>query len=220
MFDFTKKFLFKVYRMVNYVLKEHPAAVLLVQVLLIIFFWCFTTAFPPVHDSVYLLSAKILVSPSDIAVSYVITWMTCIMLGLFFGGIIAFSVISIRGIGVARSSGWLFFCAILLVSLLFYLSGAYKTVKAQNIATDINRSLIIAASCESPETIRVLARSNSPGSGDNCNRWFRESISMAHFTATYEEFLVACKSFFRCRTKYRDELRSLLAENFHQYQTN
>jgi|GEM_PF-6418030 len=34
----------------------------------------------------------------------------------------------------------------------------------------------------------------------------------------FEDFLAECKCFFRCRTKYREELRTLLAENFHQYQ--
>ena len=64
-----------------------------------------------------------------------------------------------------------------------------------------------------------------PGYSPNLNlierlwKFFKKKILYNKYYETYEEFLAACKNFFRCRTKYRDELRSLLAENFHQYQT-
>ena len=64
-----------------------------------------------------------------------------------------------------------------------------------------------------------------PGYSPNWNlierlwKFFKKKILDNKYYETYEEFVAACKSFFRCRTKYRDELRSLLAENFHQYQT-
>ena len=65
-----------------------------------------------------------------------------------------------------------------------------------------------------------------PGYSPNLNlierlwKFFKKKILYNKYYETFDEFLSACKSFFRCRTKYRDELRSLLAENFHQYQTN
>ena len=64
-----------------------------------------------------------------------------------------------------------------------------------------------------------------PGYSPNLNlierlwKFFKKKILYNKYYETYEEFVTACKNFFRCRTKYRDELRSLLAENFHQYQT-
>jgi len=63
-----------------------------------------------------------------------------------------------------------------------------------------------------------------PGYSPNLNlierlwKFFKKKILYNEYYETYEEFLAACKNFFRCRTKYRDELRSLLTENFHQYQ--
>jgi transposase len=65
-----------------------------------------------------------------------------------------------------------------------------------------------------------------PGYSPNLNlierlwKFFKKKILYNKYYEPFEEFLAACKGFFRCRTKYRDELRSLLAENFHQYQTN
>jgi transposase len=65
-----------------------------------------------------------------------------------------------------------------------------------------------------------------PGYSPNLNlierlwKFFKKKILYNKYYETYDEFLAACKSFFRCRTKYRDELRTLLAENLHQYQTN
>jgi len=65
-----------------------------------------------------------------------------------------------------------------------------------------------------------------PGYSPNLNlierlwKFFKKKILYNKYYETYEEFVAACKNFFRCRTMYREELRSLLAENFHQYQTN
>ena len=51
-------------------------------------------------------------------------------------------------------------------------------------------------------------------------KFFKKKILYNKYYETFVEFLSACKNFFRCQTKYRDELRPLLAENFHLYQTN
>jgi transposase len=65
-----------------------------------------------------------------------------------------------------------------------------------------------------------------PGYSPNLNlierlwKFFKKKILYNKYYETFEEFLSACKSFFRCRTKYREELRSLLAENFKQYKAN
>ena len=65
-----------------------------------------------------------------------------------------------------------------------------------------------------------------PGYSPNLNlierlwKFFKKKILYNKYYEKYEDFLSACKSFFRCRTKYRDELRSLLTENFHRYQNN
>jgi transposase len=48
-------------------------------------------------------------------------------------------------------------------------------------------------------------------------KFFKKEILYNTYYEKFEDFLVACKNFFRCRTKYRDELRSLLTENFHLY---
>ena len=64
-----------------------------------------------------------------------------------------------------------------------------------------------------------------PGYSPNLNlierlwEFFKKKILYNKYYETYEEFVAACKNFFRYRTKYREELCSLLAENFHQYQT-
>ncbi|MCL2116993.1 MAG: IS630 family transposase [Planctomycetaceae bacterium] len=64
-----------------------------------------------------------------------------------------------------------------------------------------------------------------PGYSQNLNlierlwKFFKKKILYNKYYETFDEFLSACKSFFRCRTKYRDELRSILAEKFHQYKT-
>ena len=65
-----------------------------------------------------------------------------------------------------------------------------------------------------------------PGYSPNLNlierlwKFFKKKILYNKYYETYGEFLAACKSFFRCRTKYHDELRSLLTENFQMLQTN
>lgn len=62
-----------------------------------------------------------------------------------------------------------------------------------------------------------------PGYSPNLNlierlwKFFKKKILYNQYYEKYEDFLSACKGFFRCRTKYRDELRSLLSENFQQY---
>jgi hypothetical protein len=62
-----------------------------------------------------------------------------------------------------------------------------------------------------------------PGYSPNLNlierlwKFFKKKILYNTYYEKYEDFLAACKNFFRCRTKYRDELRSLLTENFQQY---
>jgi transposase len=50
-------------------------------------------------------------------------------------------------------------------------------------------------------------------------KFFKKEILYNTYYAKFEDFLEACKGFFRCRTKYRNRLRSLLSENFHQYNT-
>ena len=65
-----------------------------------------------------------------------------------------------------------------------------------------------------------------PGYSPNLNlierlwKFFKKKILYNKYYETFENFITACKSFFRSRTKYRDELRSLLAENFQLYCTN
>jgi transposase len=64
-----------------------------------------------------------------------------------------------------------------------------------------------------------------PGYSPNLNlierlwKFFKKKTLYNKYYETFEDFLSACKRFFRCRTKYREELRSLLAENFKQYKT-
>lgn len=48
-------------------------------------------------------------------------------------------------------------------------------------------------------------------------RFFKREILYNTYYETYDEFLDACKSFFRCRTKHRASLRSLLTENFQKF---
>jgi len=48
-------------------------------------------------------------------------------------------------------------------------------------------------------------------------KFFKKEILYNTYYETFEEFLSACKNFFRCRTKYKAELRSLLNEKFHLY---
>ena len=48
-------------------------------------------------------------------------------------------------------------------------------------------------------------------------KFFKKEILYNTYYEKFEDFLAACKGFFRCRTKYRDHLRSLLTQNFHLY---
>jgi transposase len=50
-------------------------------------------------------------------------------------------------------------------------------------------------------------------------KFFKREILYNTYYEKFDDFLEACKGFFRCRTKYRDRLRSLLSENFHRYNT-
>ena len=64
-----------------------------------------------------------------------------------------------------------------------------------------------------------------PGYSPNLNlierlwKFFKKILDNKYYE-TFDEFLSACKNFYRCQTKYHDELRPLLAEYFHQYQKN
>jgi transposase len=65
-----------------------------------------------------------------------------------------------------------------------------------------------------------------PGYSPNLNlierlwKFFKKKILYNKYYEEYEDFLSACKGFFRCRTKYREELRAVLTENFHRYPNN
>ena len=65
-----------------------------------------------------------------------------------------------------------------------------------------------------------------PGYSPNLNlierlwKFFKKKILYNKYYEKFEDFLSACKNFFRCRTKYQAELRSLLTEKFHRYQNN
>jgi transposase len=62
-----------------------------------------------------------------------------------------------------------------------------------------------------------------PGYSPNLNlierlwKFFKKEILYNQYYEKFENFLEACKGFFRCRTKYREKLRSLLSEKFHLY---
>jgi transposase len=49
-------------------------------------------------------------------------------------------------------------------------------------------------------------------------KFFKKEKLYNQYYPTFEEFLEACKSFFRKRTKYKDELRTLLTENFQLFE--
>jgi transposase len=51
-------------------------------------------------------------------------------------------------------------------------------------------------------------------------KFFKKEILYNRYYEKFEDFVEACKGFFRCRTKYREKLRSLLTENFHLYKAN
>ena len=63
-----------------------------------------------------------------------------------------------------------------------------------------------------------------PSYSPNCNlierlwKFFKKKTLYNQYYEKFEDFLEACKSFFRKRTKYKEELRTLLAENFHLYE--
>jgi transposase len=62
-----------------------------------------------------------------------------------------------------------------------------------------------------------------PGYSPNLNlierlwKFFKKKILYNQYYEKFEDFLASCKNFFRCRTKYREELRTLLTENLHLY---
>jgi len=49
-------------------------------------------------------------------------------------------------------------------------------------------------------------------------KFLKKKILYNTYYEKYEDFLSACKGFFRCRTKYKAELRSLLSENFQLFE--
>ena len=49
-------------------------------------------------------------------------------------------------------------------------------------------------------------------------KFFKKEVLYNRYYAKFSDFVKACKSFFRCRTKYKEELRTLLTENFHLYE--
>ena len=51
-------------------------------------------------------------------------------------------------------------------------------------------------------------------------KFFKKEILYNTYYEKFEDFVSACKNFFRCRTKYREKLRSLLTENFQLYKKN
>ena len=48
-------------------------------------------------------------------------------------------------------------------------------------------------------------------------KFFKKEILYNTYYEKFEDFVLACKNFFRCRTKYREKLRSLLTQKFHLY---
>ena len=48
-------------------------------------------------------------------------------------------------------------------------------------------------------------------------KFFKKEILYNTHYEKFEHFVSACKGFFRCRTKYAEQLRSLLTENFQRY---
>jgi transposase len=65
-----------------------------------------------------------------------------------------------------------------------------------------------------------------PGYSPNLNvierlwKFFKKKLLYNTYYEKFDDFLATCKNFFRCRTKYEEELRSLLTDNFHLYQNN
>jgi transposase len=48
-------------------------------------------------------------------------------------------------------------------------------------------------------------------------KFFKKEIVYNTYYERFEVFVSACKNFFRCRTKYKAQLRTLLSEKFHLY---
>jgi len=65
-----------------------------------------------------------------------------------------------------------------------------------------------------------------PGYSPNLNvierlwKFFKKKILYNQYYEKFEDFLASCKNFFRCRTKYQEELRTLLTDHFHLYNSN
>jgi transposase len=51
-------------------------------------------------------------------------------------------------------------------------------------------------------------------------KFFNEKVRNNRYYATFPKFTEACKSFFRCRKKWTEELRTRITENFHRFKTN
>jgi transposase len=49
-------------------------------------------------------------------------------------------------------------------------------------------------------------------------KFFKKEILYNQYREKFEDFLEACKGFFRKRTKYKEKLRTLLTEKFHLYE--
>lgn len=49
--------------------------------------------------------------------------------------------------------------------------------------------------------------------------FFRRKVLNNRYYETFSEFVRSCKNFFRCRKKYKAELRTLMTENFHLFTT-
>jgi hypothetical protein len=48
-------------------------------------------------------------------------------------------------------------------------------------------------------------------------KFFKKKILYNKYYEKFDDFLSACKGFFRCKKKFRDELRTLLTENFQTF---
>ncbi|MDR3110737.1 MAG: IS630 family transposase [Planctomycetaceae bacterium] len=65
-----------------------------------------------------------------------------------------------------------------------------------------------------------------PGYSPNLNlierlwKFFNEKVRNNRYYASFKEFTEACQSFFRCRKKWTEELRSRITQNFHQFNAN
>ena len=63
-----------------------------------------------------------------------------------------------------------------------------------------------------------------PGYSPNLNlierlwKFLKKKILHNTYYEKFDDFVSACKGFFRCRKKYREELRALLVDNFHLFE--